>query len=262
MSEEARQPVIEVSDVHTRFGDTVVHEGVNLTVNAGEVVGVAGGSGSGKSVLLREIIMLHEPNAGSIKLFGREVTDLAPDAKRPVRRHIGVLFQRGALFSSLNVMENICFTINEHTDVSPELAREIASLKIALVGLDPRDAFKYPSELSGGMQKRAALARALALDPDILFLDEPTSGLDPLSAGAFDDLVLDLKAGLGLTMMIITHDLDSMWRVTDRVAVLGRGRVVSVGTMDELSRVDDPIVRAYFEGPRARAAARDDSIGR
>lgn len=262
MTEAARQPVIEVRDVHTRFGATVVHEGVSLTVNAGEVVGVAGGSGSGKSVLLREIIMLHAPNAGSIKLFGREVTDLAPDAKRPVRRHIGVLFQRGALFSSLNVMENICFTITEHTDVTLSLAREIAALKIALVGLDPRDAFKYPSELSGGMQKRAALARALALDPDILFLDEPTSGLDPLSAGAFDDLVLDLKAGLGLTMMIITHDLDSMWRVTDRVAVLGRGRVVSMGTMEELSRVEDPIVRAYFEGPRARAAARDDRTNR
>lgn len=262
MSEEARQPVIEVRDLHTRFGDTVVHEGVNLTVNAGEVIGVAGGSGSGKSVLLREIIMLHAPNAGSIKLFGTEVTDLAPGAKLPVRRNIGVLFQRGALFSSLNVMENICFTITEHTNVTLALAREIASLKIALVGLDPQDAFKYPSELSGGMQKRAALARALALDPDILFLDEPTSGLDPLSAGSFDDLVLDLKAGLGLTMMIITHDLDSMWRVTDRVAVLGRGQVVSMGTMEELSRVEDPIVRAYFEGPRARAAARDDRMDR
>lgn len=254
MNDETPRPVVEVRDLHTRFGDTVVHEGVNLSVNEGEVMAVAGGSGSGKSVLLREIIMLHMPNAGSVKLFGREVTGLAPEAKRPVRRRIGVLFQRGALFTSLNVMENICFTIREHTDVSPGLAREIAALKIALAGLNPEDAYKYPSELSGGMQKRAALARALALDPDILFLDEPTSGLDPLSAGAFDDLVLDLKAGLGLTMMIITHDLDSMWRITDRVAVLGRGRVLSVGTMEELSQVDDPLVRAYFEGPRARAA--------
>lgn len=254
MIESERQPVIEVEDLHTRFGDNVVHEGVNLSVNQGEVIAVAGGSGSGKSVLLREIIMLHLPDAGSVKLFGQEVTGLDPDAKRPIRRRIGVLFQQGALFTSLNVMENVCFTIREHTDVSPNLAREIASLKIALAGLDAKDAYKYPSELSGGMQKRAALARALALDPDILFLDEPTSGLDPLSAGAFDDLVLNLKAGLGLTMMMITHDLDSMWRVTDRVAVLGRGRVLSVGTMKELSRVDDPLVRAYFEGPRARAA--------
>lgn len=246
--------VIEVEDVHTRFGDNVVHDGVSLSVSEGEIFAVAGGSGSGKSVLLREIIMLHEPDAGTVRVFGQDVTHLRPEAKLPIRRRIGVLFQKGALFSSLNVLENICFTIREHTRISDSLAREIAALKIALVGLEPDDAFKYPSELSGGMQKRAALARALALDPDILFLDEPTSGLDPLSAGAFDDLVLSLKAGLGLTMMIITHDLDSMWRVTDRVAVLGRGRVLSVGTMRELSMVDDPLVRAYFEGPRARAA--------
>lgn len=254
MNESSTRAVIDVRGVHTRFGETVVHQGVDLEVSEGEIFAIAGGSGSGKSVLLREIIMLHEPDAGTIRLFGQDVTHLRPEAKLPIRRRIGVLFQQGALFSSLNVMENICFTIREHTDVTLGLAREIAALKIALVGLKPDDAFKYPAELSGGMQKRAALARALALDPDILFLDEPTSGLDPLSAGAFDDLVLRLKAGLGLTMMIITHDLDSMWRVTDRVAVLGRGRVLSVGDMRELSRVEDPLVRAYFEGPRARAA--------
>lgn len=257
MSDSERNPVIEVRDVVTRFGDNVVHDGVSLSVGEGEIFAVAGGSGSGKSVLLREIIMLHEPDAGSIRVFGQEVTDLRPDAKLPIRRRIGVLFQQGALFSSLTVMENICFTIHEHTDISASLAREIAAMKIALVGLQPQDAFKYPSELSGGMQKRAALARALALDPDILFLDEPTSGLDPLSAGAFDDLVLSLKAGLGLTMMMITHDLDSMWRVTDRVAVLGRGKVLSVGSMEELSGVEDPLVRAYFVGPRARAAQQE-----
>lgn len=254
MIDEAPKPVVEVEGIHTRFGDNVVHDGVSLSVEEGEIFAVAGGSGSGKSVLLREIIMLHEPNAGTVRVFGQDVTHLRPEAKLPIRRRIGVLFQQGALFSSLTVLENICFTIREHTSVSEALAREIAALKIALVGLKPDDAFKYPSELSGGMQKRAALARALALDPDILFLDEPTSGLDPLSAGAFDDLVLSLKAGLGLTMMMITHDLDSMWRVTDRVAVLGRGRVLAVGAMRELSEVGDPLVRAYFEGPRARAA--------
>lgn len=258
MSTETGQFVIEVRDVHTRFGDNVVHDGVSFAIEQGEIFAVAGGSGSGKSVLLREIIMLHEPDAGSIRVFGQEVTHLYPEDKLPIRRRIGVLFQQGALFSSLNVLENIVFTLREHADVSEPLAREIGSLKIELVGLKPDDAFKYPSELSGGMHKRAALARALALDPDILFLDEPTSGLDPLSAGAFDDLVLSLKAGLGLTMMIITHDLDSMWRVTDRVAILGRGRVLSVGSMHALSLEEDPLVRAYFEGPRARAAKMEE----
>lgn len=247
-------PVIEVHDVHTRFGESVIHDGISLSVEPGEIYAIVGGSGTGKSVLLREIIMLHRPQAGSISLFGREVLDLAPEQKLPIRRRIGVLFQHGALFSSLSVLDNVCFPILEHTEVSWRLAREIAAMKVALVGLAPADCHKFPSELSGGMQKRAALARALALDPDILFLDEPTSGLDPESAGGFDELVLDLKAGMGLTIMMVTHDLDSLWRVTDRVAVLGRGRVLGVGSMPELSRAEDPSIRVYFEGPRGRAA--------
>lgn len=254
MNESPRNTVIEVEDVHTSFGDDVVHDGISLSVFEGEVFAVAGGSGSGKSVLLREIIMLHQPQSGRIRLFGQDVIGLAPEYKLPLRRRIGVLFQHGALFSSLTVLENVCFPILEHTEVSWRLAREVAAMKVALVGLEPRDAFKYPAELSGGMQKRAALARALALDPELLFLDEPTSGLDPVSADGFDDLVLDLKAGMDLTIMMVTHDLDSMWRVSDRAAMLGRGQVLGMASMEELSRMDEPVIRNYFKGPRGRAA--------
>lgn len=255
MSESGTEYVIEAQGIRTSFGDVVVHEDLSLSVARGEIFALAGGSGSGKSVLLREIIMLHRPQAGRIVLFGQDVTDLEPTQKLPIRRRLGVLFQRGALFSSLTVLENICFPIMEHTDISWRMARQVAAMKVALVGLEPRDAHKYPAELSGGMQKRAALARALALDPELLFLDEPTSGLDPQSADGFDDLVLDLKAGMGLTIMMVTHDLDSMWRVSDRAAVLGRGTVLGVGSMDELSRMDEPLIRNYFEGPRGRAAS-------
>lgn len=253
MAEERRE-VIQARGVHTRFGAQVVHAGVSLTVNAGEIFAVVGGSGTGKSVLLHEIIMLLRPNAGVIELFDRDVTGFNRRAKLDVRRRIGVLFQQGALFTSLTVTENICFPIHEHTGISERTAREIAALKLSLVGLNPEDGAKYPDALSGGMQKRAALARALALDPEILFLDEPTSGLDPISAGAFDELILKLARNLGLTVMMVTHDLDSLWRTTDRVAVLGRGEVLGIGSMRELSRLQDPLVRSYFEGPRARQA--------
>ena len=246
--------VIDVRGIRTRFGAAVVHEDVSLTVNHGEIFALVGGSGSGKSTLLREIILLQQPASGSIRVFGEEVVGLSDDDALPLRRRWGVMFERGALFSSLTVAENVGMVLHEHTDLPERLVREIAAVKIALTGL-PLDAGpKYPSELSGGMRKRASLARALALDPELLFLDEPTAGLDPLSASGIDELVCSLREGLGLTIMMVTHDLDLLWRAADRVAVLGKGRIVGIGSMTELSHSDDPLIRQYFHGPRGRAA--------
>jgi len=250
----AAPAVIDVRGVHTRFGDAVVHDGVELSVDAGQVFALVGGSGSGKSTLLREIILLQRPLAGSIRVFGQEVIGLSDEAALPLRRRWGVMFERGALFSALTVTENVAMVLAEHTDLPPRLIREVAALKIALTGLPADAGAKYPSELSGGMRKRAALARALALDPELLFLDEPTAGLDPLSATGIDELVRSLRDGLGLTIMMVTHDLDLLWRAADRVAVLGNGRIVGVGTMSELSHSDHVLVRQYFHGPRGRAA--------
>jgi phospholipid/cholesterol/gamma-HCH transport system ATP-binding protein len=247
-------PLIDVRHVSTRFGEAVVHEDVSLAVYRGEVFAIAGGNGSGKSTLLREIIGLLTPNSGTIRVFGRECAGLSEAGVRALHRRCGVMFQHGALFSSLTVAENVAVPLREHTGVSPGLVRDIAMFKIALTGLPPSAADKYPNELSGGMRKRAALARAIALDPELLFLDEPTSGLDPISAGAFDDLVRELKKLLGLTIVMVTHDLDSLWRVADRVAVLGNGRVLGIGTMEELSKSADPLIREYFHSPRGRAA--------
>ena len=246
--------MIDVRGIGTRFGDAVVHQDVSLSVNAGEVFALVGGSGSGKSTLLREIIALQQPVAGSIRVFGQEVVGLGDEQALPLRRRWGVMFERGALFSALTVAENVGMVLAEHTDLPPHLIREVAAVKIALTGLPADAGVKYPSELSGGMRKRAALARALALDPELLFLDEPTAGLDPLSAGGIDELVRSLHEALSLTIMMVTHDLDLMWRTTDRVAVLGKGRIVGVGTMTELSHSDDQLVRPYFHGPRGRAA--------
>ena len=246
--------VIDVRGISTRFGTAVVHEDVSLTVNHGEIFALVGGSGSGKSTLLREIILLQQPASGSIRVFGEEVVGLSDDDALPLRRRWGVMFERGALFSSLTVAENVGMVLHEHTDLPERLVREIAAVKIALTGL-PLDAGpKYPSELSGGMRKRASLARALALDPELLFLDEPTAGLDPLSASGIDELVCSLREGLGLTIMMVTHDLDLLWRAADRVAVLGKGRIVGIGSMTELSHSDDPLIRQYFHGARGRAA--------
>ncbi len=247
-------PIIAVQGIRTVFGRAVVHESVDLAVAPHEIFALVGGSGSGKSTLLREIIMLQPPAAGSIKVFGQEVVGLDDERALPLRRRWGVMFERGALFSSLTVAENVGMVLAEHTDLPPRLIGEVAAVKIALTGL-PHDAGpKFPSELSGGMRKRASLARALALDPELLFLDEPTAGLDPLSAQGIDELVLSLRDGLGLTIMMVTHDLDLLWRAADRVAVLGHGTIVGAGSMTELSRLDEPLVRQYFHGPRGRAA--------
>jgi phospholipid/cholesterol/gamma-HCH transport system ATP-binding protein len=251
---ELAVPVIEVSHVATRFGAAVVHEDVSLTVRQGEVFAIAGGNGSGKSVLMREIILLQSPSAGAIRLFGQETRAMSDADVMALRRRCGVLFQHGALFSSLNVAENVAVPLREHTALSKSLIHELAILKVACTGFPMASVTKYPSELSGGMRRRAALARALALDPELLFLDEPTSGLDPLSAAAFDELVQQLREWFKLTIVIITHDLDSLWRIADRVAILGNGKVLGIGTMEELSRSDDPLIHEYFYGPRGRAA--------
>ena len=247
-------PVIEVDGVSTRFGDSRVHEDVSLTVHRGEVFALAGGNGCGKSTLLREIIMLQKPTEGRIRLFGTDLAAAGEDARDALLRRCGVMFQYGALFSSLTLAENIAVPLQEHTPLGKKTIREIAQIKIALVGLPAESAVKYPNELSGGMRKRAAMARAIALDPEILFLDEPCSGLDPESAEGIDDLILHLRALLGLTVFMVTHDLDSLWRVTDRVAILGGGTILGVGTMDELSRMENPLVNPYFHGTRGRAA--------
>jgi len=253
-ADAADAAVIDVRGVHTRFGDAVVHDGVDLHVRAGEVFALVGGSGSGKSTLLREIIALQQPSAGSIRVFGQEVVGIGDERALALRRRWGVMFERAALFSSLTVADNVAMVLAEHTDLSPQLIREVAAVKIALTGLPPDAGLKYPSELSGGMRKRAALARALALDPELLFLDEPTAGLDPLSASGIDELVCSLNEGLRLTIMMVTHDLDLLWHTAHRVAVLGHGRIVGLGTMPELARSDDAVVRQYFHGPRGRAA--------
>jgi phospholipid/cholesterol/gamma-HCH transport system ATP-binding protein len=247
-------PIIEIRDINTRFGEAVVHENVSLTVRRGEIFALVGGSGCGKSTLLREIIMLQPPVSGSIRVFGREVVGLGDDEALGLRQRWGVMFERGALFSSLTVAENVGMPLREHTNLSDRLIGELAAIKIALTGLPASAGAKYPNELSGGMRKRAALARAIALDPELLFLDEPTAGLDPLSASGLDDLVRHLKELLGLTIMLVTHDLDLLWRVADRVAVLGEGHVLGIGTMEELSKSDHPLIREYFYGPRGRAA--------
>jgi phospholipid/cholesterol/gamma-HCH transport system ATP-binding protein len=251
---DTAQPVIEVRDLRTRFGAAIVHDGVNLSVREGEIFALAGASGCGKSTLLREIILLQRPEAGSIRVLGREVVGLDDEQALPLRRNWGVLFERGALFSSLTVSENVGLPLREHTQLGDGLIDEIAAVKIALTGLPPSAGLKYPSELSGGMRKRAALARAIALDPKLLFLDEPTAGLDPLSAGGFDELVKHLKELLGLTVLMVTHDLDLLWRVADRVAFMVNGRIAGVGTMQALSETEEPLVREYFQGARGRGA--------
>jgi phospholipid/cholesterol/gamma-HCH transport system ATP-binding protein len=247
-------PIIEVCHVSTRFGEAVVHEDVSLTIYRGEIFAIAGGTGCGKSTLMREIVGLQEPTSGFTRLFGVDSQLLRDGQPQENHRRFGVMFQQGALFSSLTLAENVAVPLKEHTQLSPEMIHDIVALKIALVGLPSESATKYPNELSGGMRRRAALARAIVMDPELLFLDEPTAGLDPIMAAGFDELVMQLKALLGLTVVMVTHDLDSLWRISDRVAVLGHGKVLGIGTMQELSRSNDPLIREYFHGPRGRAA--------
>jgi len=251
---DSREVVISLRGVRTAFGTHVVHDGIDLDIYRGEVLALVGSSGSGKSVLLREMVMLREPDGGSIRLFGTELVGISSRDADALRRRLGVLFQQGALFSGQTVLQNVGLPLREHTDLDNEMINSLARVKIAQAGLRPDAAALYPSELSGGMIKRAALARAMVLDPELLFLDEPTSGLDPTSAGLFDRLVLQLRDMLGLTVVMVTHDLDSLWDTADRVAVLGDGKLQGLDSMQALSTSTLPHIREYFEGPRARAA--------
>jgi phospholipid/cholesterol/gamma-HCH transport system ATP-binding protein len=249
----ADDPVIRVRGLRTRLGDRTIHEDLDLDIGRGEIVGVVGASGSGKSVLLRTIIGLHRKTAGRIEIFGRDLDAIGDEARRSIEARWGVLFQSGALFSSLSVLENVEVPLKEHQRLPPGTIRDIARLKLAMVGLPPDAACKYPAELSGGMVKRAGLARALVLDPELLFLDEPTAGLDPIAAGEFDALIRNLRSSLNLTVFMVTHDLDSLHAICDRIAVL-IDKKVKTGKMAELLRDPHPWLQAYFHGPRGRAA--------
>jgi len=252
--QQTEELAIDVRGLATRFGAQMVHEGLDLQVRRNEIFAIIGGSGSGKSTLLREMILLHRPDAGSIRVFGQDLQALDRKQANGLRQRWGVMFQKGGLFGSLTVAENVAWPLHEHTELDDTVIDGIAALKIALAGLEPQAATRYPSELSGGMVKRAALARAMALDPQLLFLDEPTAGLDPQSAAGVDTLVRELRDLFGLTIVIITHDLDLLWQVADRVAVLGAGRVQAVGSMAELAQLDNDAVRPFFAGARGRSA--------
>jgi phospholipid/cholesterol/gamma-HCH transport system ATP-binding protein len=248
--------VIEVKNLSNSFGEQVVHEDLDLDVRRGEILGVVGGSGTGKSVLMRSIIGLQTPQAGEIEVFGQSMIGRDEEEAKNIRRRWGVLFQGGALFSGLTVAENIQVPIKEfYPGIDQELQDEIAAYKISMSGLGSDAGAKYPSELSGGMRKRAGISRALALDPELLFLDEPTAGLDPIGAAAFDSLIGELRDALRLTVFLITHDLDTLYAICDRVAVLADKKVVAVGTIPELLALDHEWIQAYFKGPRGRAAA-------
>ena len=254
--------VIEVEGLRNSFGKQIVHDGLSLDVKRGEIFGVVGGSGTGKSVLMRSIIGLQTPDEGEVRVFGESMIGRDEEEAKHVRRRWGVLFQGGALFSTLTVAENIQVPIKEfYPGLDQELLDEIAAYKTAMSGLATDAGAKFPSELSGGMRKRAGIARALALDPELLFLDEPTAGLDPIGAAAFDQLILELRDALGLTVFLITHDLDTLYAICDRVAVLADKKVVAVGTIPELLALDHEWIQAYFQGPRGRAAAHRESEG-
>lgn len=248
------QVIIDIKNLSTYLGGTWVNKDLQLSVNRGEVLGIVGGSGAGKTTLLREMLWLQKPNSGSIQIFGTEVTTASPATLLALQRRWGVLFQQNALFSSLTVLENVAFPLKEHTSLDKDTINELALLKILMAGLPPDAAAKYPSELSGGMQKRAALARAIVLDPELIFLDEPTAGLDPNSAEGIDDLILHFQETMGLTVIIITHDMDTLWRATNRVAFLGEGKVLAVEPMAQLTTNSNPAIKHFFSGPRGRTA--------
>jgi phospholipid/cholesterol/gamma-HCH transport system ATP-binding protein len=255
VSDSNREVVIRVHGVEVGFGEKLILKGLSLDVYRGEILGFVGGSGQGKSVLTRTILGLVPKRGGHIEVFGEDLDELSPESRRQIERRWGVLFQQGALFSSLTVKQNVQVPMREYLTLSDRLLDELAMLKIEMVGLKPDAADKLPSELSGGMIKRAALARALALDPEILFLDEPTSGLDPIGAGDFDELIATLQRTLGLTVFMVTHDLDSLYTVCDRIAALGDGQIIAAGPIETMLGSDHPWVRSYFHGKRARALA-------
>ncbi|MEL6324522.1 MAG: ATP-binding cassette domain-containing protein [Pseudomonadota bacterium] len=247
-------PAVRVRGIVNQFGTHVVHDHLDLDLQQGEILGVIGPSGCGKSVLLRAIVGLRPPQAGTIEVFGEDLSHVSAAERRRVEQQWGVMFQDGALFSNLTVLENVMVPLKEHVRMPHQLRRELADMKLRMAGLESSAGDKFPSDLSGGMRKRAALARALALDPSLLFLDEPTAGLDPITAGRFDQLVRDLQQAMGLTVFLVTHDLDTLAATCDRIAVLGDKRVLAVGTIDELRRNDHPWIQDYFSGPRGRAA--------
>jgi len=245
---------VEARGILTQFGPNIIHQNLDFSVAAGEIVGLVGGSGAGKSVLMNTLLGLKEPEGGVIRYFGQNRDDLSPKERRAVQNEMGVLFQGGALFSSMTVRQNVMVPMRENANISPRLMRELADMKIHMVGLPPESAVLYPADLSGGMRKRAGLARALALDPKLLFLDEPTAGLDPIGANAFDELILGLREAMDLTVLMVTHDLDSLYAICDRIAVLVDKRIAIADSLDVVSQYDHPWVKEYFGGPRSRAA--------
>ncbi len=255
---DEREIVLSVKDLTVGFGSNVVLDKLNLDIRRGEILGFVGASGTGKSVLMRTVLRLLPRRSGTIEILGADYDAATPDERIALDTRLGVLFQHGALFSSLTVLENIQVPMREYMDLPQEMMDDLARLKIELVGLAPEAADRFPSELSGGMIKRAALARALALDPDLVFLDEPTSGLDPIGAAEFDELIAKLRDTLGLTVYMVTHDLDSLFSVCDRIAVLGKKRVLVEGTIEDMLAFDDPWVQSYFKGKRARSIVRDE----
>jgi phospholipid/cholesterol/gamma-HCH transport system ATP-binding protein len=259
---EEREVILSVKDVSVSFGRSTVLDHLSLDVYRGEILGFVGASGTGKSVLMRTILGLNQKQSGAISIFGHDIDHASEQEKLSVDMRMGVLFQHGALFSSLTVLENIQVPMREYLDIPERLMDELARLKIDLVGLKPDTAEKYPSELSGGMIKRAALARALSLDPEIVFLDEPTSGLDPIGAADFDELIANLRDTMGLTVYMVTHDLDSLFAVCDRIAVLGKKKVLVEGTIEDMLAFDDPWVQEYFRGKRARQIVNDGKTRR
>ena len=254
-SDKQQQPLVSVRGLVNRFGSQTIHDQLDLDIFPREIIGVVGGSGTGKSVLLRSIVGLRRPTGGSVRVFSKELENLSTEQRSEMERRFGVLFQGGALFSSLTVLENIALPLIEHAGLSRDDAEHLAKMKVALTGLPPEAGDKYPSMLSGGMVKRAALARALALDPDILFLDEPTAGLDPIGAAAFDQLIATLRDALGLSVFLVTHDLDTLYAICDRVAVLSQKRVLVADDLQTVSNTDNEWIQAYFHGPRGRAAS-------